>query len=258
MLIRFNKYQATGNDFVILDNQSEHFPKENNKLISRLCDRRFGVGADGLILIEKSSTSEFKMLYFNADGGLGSLCGNGSRAAVHYANSLGLITDSGAFEAYDGPHQATIIGDSIQIKMADVQNGSKVLGGIFIDTGSPHYVEFCANLDSMSINTVGKPLRHNKVFSPEGTNVNFVEVLAPNQIKVRTYERGVENETLSCGTGVTASALLTAKSLGSHLLEITTLGGNLKVEFEKTETGFKNIWLEGPAELVYTGEIEMS
>ena len=173
MTLKFNKYQATGNDFVILDNRDKSFPKNDQDLIARICDRKFGIGGDGLILIEDSEQASFKMIYFNADGGLGSFCGNGSRAATRYAQSLGLIDKTGSLLAYDGLHSVEIESNFIKIQMRDVQYGRNVLHGTFIDTGSPHYVELSNNVGSIDVFTKGKHLRHNEEFKPEGTNINF-------------------------------------------------------------------------------------
>ena len=255
MTIKFEKYQATGNDFIMIDNRGGNFPKTNEALIARLCHRQFGIGADGLILIEAADEADFTMVYFNADGATGSFCGNGSRAATRYAESLGLITKNGSLEAFDGTHFAEIDDNVIRMSMADVQNGSPALNGIFIDTGSPHYVEFRDNLKSIDVFTEGKVLRMHEHFKPGGCNVNFVEKVAPNKIGVRTFERGVENETLSCGTGVTASAMVAVSEEGRHSIRVETLGGELLIDFEKTAKGYENVFLSGPAKQVFSGEL---
>ena len=257
MTIPFEKYQATGNDFVLIDNRDGSFPKTDQALVARLCHRKFGIGADGLILIEESTLANFTLVYFNADGALGSFCGNGSRAATRFAASLGLIIDEGKLESFDGLHQASIRQNVIKMSMASVQNGSKILNGTFIDTGSPHYVELRNNLDSLNVFTEGKLLREHEQFKPGGANINFVEIEAPEKIAVRTFERGVEDETLSCGTGVTAAALVTAEGSGSHQVEVNTLGGDLEIIFDKTAAGFENVFLIGPAEKVFSGEIQL-
>lgn len=256
MVIQLKKYQSTGNDFILIDNRTLDFPCEDQAYISKLCDRRFGVGADGLILIQKSESTDFKMVYFNADGSEGSFCGNGSRAAVHFAQSLGMISNNCTFKAYDGPHEAKIIKDIVKIKMKDVQNGSSKLNGIFIDTGSPHYVEFVENVNEIDLQARGKSLRYNSAFEPNGSNINFVEHTDLNRIKVRTYERGVENETLSCGTGVTACAISSSGSAEKNSIDISTKGGDLNVSFDKTINGFNNIWLKGPTEMVFSGVVD--
>ena len=257
MTLRFEKYQATGNDFVMIDNREGKFELNNQALVARLCHRQFGIGADGLILIEASDVASFRMVYFNADGAPGSFCGNGSRAATRFAESLGLIRESGSLEAYDGIHQAKIGKNVITMSMADVQNGRKILDGTFIDTGSPHYVVFRESLEAIDVFTEGKRFREDEAFSPAGTNVNFVAIKDKQLISVRTFERGVENETLSCGTGVTASAMIAARDLGNHQIGVETLGGTLEIMFEKTSEGFKDVFLTGPAEKVYSGKIEI-
>lgn len=256
MNLAFSKYQATGNDFIMVDNRKENFPKNDKSLVARLCDRRFGIGADGLILMEESEMFDFTMVYFNADGGQGSFCGNGSRCSVIFAHSLDMIRDHGRFEAFDGEHEAIVGSGLIKVRMADVQNGSKVLNGTFIDTGSPHYVEIHQNVDDLDVERLGSSLRYSSEFSPAGANINFVEMLEAGNIRVRTYERGVEAETLSCGTGVTASALVTAAETTSEV-QVLTLGGELKVSFERQENSYSNIWLEGPAQKSFDGEVDL-
>lgn len=257
MRLQFEKYQATGNDFVMIDNRSGFFPKDDHILVASICDRKFGVGADGLILIEESIETNFQMNYYNADGAPGSFCGNGSRAATRYAQSLGMITEKGSLVAFDGIHHAEIKPDVIKMSMSDVQNGSKMLGGTFIDTGSPHYVEFRKNLNSLDVFTEGKTLREHDLFKPGGSNINFVERIDDNLISVRTFERGVENETLSCGTGVTASAMTAVINEGEHCIQVRTLGGNLEVQFEKIGNEFSNVHLIGPAEKTFSGQIDI-
>lgn len=257
MTLNFEKYQATGNDFVMIDNRRQLFPKENFSLINRLCHRQFGIGADGLILIEETPRANFAMLYFNADGAPGSFCGNGSRAATRFAKSLGLIKNEGSLLAYDGLHKTKIDENVITMSMANVQNGSQVLNGTFIDTGSPHYVESREDLESIDVFTEGNKLRHHEEFKPGGANVNFIEIIAKDHIKVRTFERGVENETLSCGTGVTASAMTAAREIGPHTIKVDTLGGELEIQFEKTDAGFENVYLIGPAKKVFSGKMEI-
>jgi len=255
MPIRFTKYQSTGNDFVLIDNREGKFPVDNTALIHKLCDRKFGVGADGLILLETSEIADFTMRYYNADGSLGSFCGNGSRAVVSFAQSLGIIEDKTSFEAYDGLHEAIITRNLIQIKMADVQNGRVLLNGTFIDTGSPHYIEFVEALNNIDVVQQGRAVRNSAIFEPNGSNINYVEKTGKRQIRVRTYERGVENETLSCGTGVTAAAIVAANAGMGNNIAISTLGGDLQVWFEKNDHGYHNIWLEGPTEMVFSGEL---
>lgn len=257
MNLHFYKYQATGNDFVMIDNREGkiHLTKEQ---IVRICDRKFGVGADGLMLIEKHPNLNFNLEYFNSDGSQ-SLCGNGSRAAVHFASQLGLVNGKTVFEAYDGPHDAELLpAEIIRLKMSDV-NGVKTFGDdFFINTGSPHYIRFVTNLQQYPVFEEGKKIRYSEAFKPGGTNVNFVELLSDNRIYVRTYERGVENETLSCGTGVTAAALAASVKGYTSPVFIKTLGGELSVEFKSGQSGtFSEIFLVGPAKMVFEGHLEL-
>lgn len=254
MKIQFHKYQAAGNDFILYDNRDQTFP-QNTEVYARLCDRKFGVGADGIILIENDEQEPFKVVYINPDGSQ-SLCGNGCRAAVRFAKSLHLTDINAVFNAYDGAHQAQILDKSINLSMVDVQNGREIDDGIFLDTGSPHFVLFVEGVHNYDVGGEGRIWRHSEHFK-QGANVNFVEIMADNHIYVRTYERGVEAETLSCGTGVTAAALAaTTKGLTSPVT-IDTKGGQLKVSFEKGVNGFEHVWLEGPAEHVFSGVIEV-
>jgi len=257
MLLPFHKYQSTGNDFILIDNRKDTFPKSNQQDIQRICHRKFGIGADGLILLELSAAAEFKMVYFNADGGIGSFCGNGSRAAVHFAQSLGMRSGQNIFEAYDGLHQAVVKGNFVQIKMSDVGPSREILNGSFIDTGSPHYVAFIEDLDKFDVVKNGRTLRHDTNFAPNGANINFVEKKGPAKINIRTYERGVENETLSCGTGATAAAIVASQFGLGNEISINTKGGPLKVWFEQDQGIYKNVWLEGPTELVFAGDLEI-
>jgi len=255
MEISFSKYQATGNDFIIIDNRQNVFPKETWH-IEKLCDRNFGIGSDGLILIENSDSEEFEMVFYNPDGSQ-SLCGNGSRAAIRFAESLKIIEKKISFAAYDGPHQAIIKEQSINLQMGNVQNGRQIEGGIFLDTGSPHYVLFVENVQQIDVVTEGRKWRHSGLFGEGGANVNFVEIKDKTNIYVRTYERGVENETLSCGTGVTASALAASEKGCTSPLIIKTKGGILEVSYQQVDSGYKNVWLEGPAEHVFSGKINL-
>lgn len=257
MELQFHKYQATGNDFVMIDNRNRLFEKENKKLIKTICDRRFGIGSDGLILIEEDEKLDFKMDFFNPDS-TKSLCGNGSRCAVKYAHSLGLINDKTEFTAHDGIHSAEITGDLVRLKMSDVHSVRLMSDGIFVDTGSPHFVQFVADVERFNVSREGKKLRHGGLFGSAGTNVNFVELKGNNSIFVRTYERGVEDETLSCGTGVTACAIASSYQNLRSPVNINTRGGNLKVEFSGNgNNNFTNIYLTGPAELVFKGTIRV-
>ena len=263
MKIHFYKYQATGNDFVIIDNREGKlsFTKEQ---IEKICDRRFGVGADGLMLIEKHPSLNFNLEYYNSDGSQ-SLCGNGSRAAVEFASKLGLMNGKAIFNAYDGPHDAEILpGNVIRIKMADVREVKTIGEDYFIHTGSPHYIRFVKDLQNYPVFEEGQKIRYGDEFKPGGTNVNFVEVTG-DSIFVRTYERGVEDETLSCGTGVTAAALAASLKGFSSPVKVNVLGGNLSVEFKPTKNQpaasqsviFQDIFLVGPAKMVFEGDLEL-
>lgn len=256
MNIAFYKYQGTGNDFVIIDNRSHHFSKNDTKLISRLCDRRFGIGADGLILLEECETTDFRMVYFNSDGRESSMCGNGGRCIVAFASFLGLIQDETVFSATDGVHHATISDTIVRLKMQDVLNVEKFPDHVFLDTGSPHHVQLSECIEDVDVKTVGSALRHS-TYGTTGSNINFVEKQSGAAFAVRTYERGVEDETLSCGTGVVAVALAMYDigETDATLITLQTPGGNLKVSFEKNETTYKNIYLEGPAIQVFKGSI---
>lgn len=253
----FHKYQATGNDFILIDNRKRIFPSKDIELVKKLCHRRFGIGSDGLILIEPSDEADFNMNFYNPDGSK-SLCGNGSRCAVNFSKSLGIINDQTDFMAYDGLHHASIAGEIVNVMMHDVQNVTHMSDGMFIDTGSPHYTHFIAKVDGFDVVVEGRKIRYGGLFHNEGVNVNFIQVINNHEIYVRTYERGVENETLSCGTGVTASAIAAGyKGVGNEV-DIITLGGKLKVTYHKQEDGgFNNIVLSGPAIKVYDGEVEI-
>ena len=254
----FYKYQGTGNDFVIIDNRNESFDKSNVEFIAKLCDRRFGIGADGLILLENHAVEDFKMVYYNADGNESSMCGNGGRCITHFAQFLGVIQDKATFEAVDGIHHAIIKGNEVRLQMQDVAELKKYDDAIILDTGSPHYVCMKSNVSELDVNKNGAAIRYNKSFSKDGVNVNFVEKKSTDEFSVRTYERGVEGETLSCGTGVTAIAIA-MNYIGEtekNMITLQTQGGSLKVSFDRFNDTYQNIWLIGPASQVYKGEIE--
>lgn len=258
MKLKFYKYQGTGNDFIIIDNRNGNFDNSNILLVQYLCDRKFGVGSDGLILIEPHAEWDFNMVFFNPDGSQ-SFCGNGSRCAVAFAKELGLISDFAKFNSTDGYHEAIINSDNlVKLKMQSVSNIEVSESYHYMNTGSPHYNCFERNVDSLDVVAMGREIRYNERFKEEGTNVNFIEQFS-HGIKVRTYERGVENETLSCGTGVTACALSTAlvNEMDSGEIEINTKGGDLSVSFTQTDSGFEDVWLIGPTKFVYQGEIEV-
>lgn len=258
MIIGFNKYQGTGNDFIIVDNRKNIFVPDDHNLISKLCNRRYGIGADGLILINKDPELDYKMVYFNSDGHESSMCGNGGRCAADFAIRARIADQNHKFRAVDGIHEAIAEKGIIKLKMNDVNESRLIENNIFINTGSPHYVIFRDNIESLKVYDEGKKIRWSDTFSPEGTNVNFVEP-EKDGIFVRTYERGVEDETLSCGTGVTASAI--ASFMTGHFdsghVNVRTRGGNLRVEFEINGKLISDIWLSGPATFVFDGKIEI-
>lgn len=268
MPFHFYKYQATGNDFVLMDNRQGKYSFTIEQ-IKQICDRRFGVGADGLILLEKDDQSDFKMVYFNSDG-TQSLCGNGCRSAVDFASYLKIINSKTTFNAYDGLHQANILGNKlVRLKMSDVTQVKSFGEDLFINTGSPHYIQFVSNLSGIEVVNEGRKIRYSDDFKPAGTNVNFVELLPNNSIAVRTYERGVENETLSCGTGVTAAALAASLKGYTSPVSVQVSGGFLTVEFKSESLStnltadkaksdrFSDIFLIGPAKMVFEGDLEL-
>ncbi|MBI9037185.1 MAG: diaminopimelate epimerase [Bacteroidales bacterium] len=257
MILKFSKYHGTGNDFIIIDNRNiELNPKK--EWIEKICNRRFGIGADGLMLLEKSRDFDFSMKYYNADGNEGTMCGNGGRCIVAFASSLGIIKKIAKFTAIDGKHSAEIIDNNtnefiVDLKMQDVQDIKICDDHYFINTGSPHYVSFVENLEKFDVFNEGRKIRLSKEFAPDGTNVNFVEIKGEN-IFVRTYERGVEDETYSCGTGVTASAIAFYLRENKVVNNILTRGGKLSVKFEKEGNSFTKIHLIGPTNFVFIGE----
>jgi diaminopimelate epimerase len=257
--VHFYKYQGTGNDFVILDNRRNEYDGITKAQVKFMCDRRFGIGADGLMLLNLLDGYDFQMVYYNADGSESTMCGNGGRCLVQFAYDLGIHKASYSFLAIDGPHDAVFdeIG-WVQLKMKDVHKIEHDNGDAVLDTGSPHYVRIVNNVRLHDVVSEGRQVRYSKEFKEHGINVNFVE-MQDSSIYVRTYERGVENETLSCGTGVTASALVCAHNeLGFNRVEVQTLGGRLAVEFHKHENHvFDDIWLCGPATFVFKGEIAL-
>ncbi|MBS1487853.1 MAG: diaminopimelate epimerase [Bacteroidetes bacterium] len=253
MTLPFFKYEATGNDFVIIDNRDINFLPDKNQ-IAKMCDRKFGIGADGLILIEKHKTLDFNLIYYNSDGSA-SLCGNGSRAAVKMTTSLGITGSKTKFNAYDGMHEAELLHNGhVRLKMNNVDLIQKIEKDFFIHTGSPHFIRFVDNVKKFPVFEEGKKIRYSNAYQPQGTNANFVELLNDNSIFVRTYERGVENETLSCGTGVTAAAIAASYKNYKSPVSVKTLGGELWVEFSVAPNGsFTDVYLVGPAKKVFEG-----
>jgi len=260
MILFFYKYQGTGNDFIIIDNREHKFDNLSPKQIQKLCERKFGIGADGLMLMNRKEGYDFEMKYFNADGRTSSMCGNGGRCMIKFAFHMGIHKYTYHFYAADGAHEAEIDNQNlIRLKMNDVKNIELNNGYAILNTGSPHFVKHVADIMNVDVVETGREIRESDQFAKEGINVNFVEPVDTDSIFVRTYERGVEDETLSCGTGVTASALISSHNeRGFNRVEVKTLGGNLSVEYNKiSDTEFDNIWLCGPAELVFKGEVEL-
>ena len=260
MELTFYKYQGTGNDFVMIDNRSQFFPKENTQLIEKLCDRRFGVGADGLILLENHADFDFKMVYYNSDGNESSMCGNGGRCLVAFAKQMGVVKNKAEFEAVDGYHFATIDAEGIvALQMKDVDAIKNESNYTFLNTGSPHHVQLVNDLKNLDVKVEGSKIRYSDLYGNAGSNVNFVNQLANDIFAVRTYERGVEDETLSCGTGVTAVAIA-MHQLGktkNNIIDLNVEGGKLKVQFDEDNGNYTNVFLIGPATFVFEGKIEM-
>lgn len=256
MNFTFYKYQGAGNDFIIIDNRSNTFPKDKADKISGICDRHFGIGADGLILLENDPTADFSMLYFNADGNESSMCGNGGRCIVAFAKKLGIIKNKAVFNAIDGKHEATVQNDIVSLKMIDVDTIHIKDGATFLDTGSPQHVEMVDDLDNYPVFEKGRFIRNNLYGTP-GSNVNFVAQLSENSFQTRTYERGVENETLACGTGVTAVAIAMHKNnfATGNKIKLVTKGGILRVTFDVDGGTYTNVVLSGAATFVFKGDI---
>lgn len=256
-MLKFSKYQGTGNDFIMIDNRNLGFDKDPS-IVAHLCHRRFGIGADGLILLENSEETEddFKMVYFNSDGQESTMCGNGGRCIVKFAQVLGIIKNKAQFSAIDGCHQAIINQNLISLKMRNIKDVEKKGNDFLINSGSPHYITFVENISTVDVAKEGRLIRNSEAYKKEGINVNFIEI-TDNLYKIRTYERGVEGETYSCGTGVTAAALALYASGNTkeQKIHFKTMGGKLSVSFQKHTSGFKDIWLIGPAEKSFIGEI---
>lgn len=255
--IQFFKYQGTGNDFILVDDRKGNFPLSNTTLIQQMCRRRFGVGADGLILLQQDNETDFLMNFYNPDGSQ-SYCGNGSRCAVHFANTLGIIGSECSFRAIDGVHLGKITEHAVEISIRPVneileqaEEGEQWL----INTGSPHYIVFCADTEQVNLLEEARKIRYSDTFRDKGVNVNFVEITSPQSVRMRTYERGVEDETLSCGTGVTAAAIAHWRRGGEPgMVDVLTRGGRLKVKAAMQPDGsFTDVWLIGPAEQTFSG-----
>ena len=262
MIVHFSKYHGTGNDFIMIDGRDQDTSLFNRKLIHRLCDRRFGIGGDGLIILEGGGHADLRMRYYNADGNEGTMCGNGGRCFTAFAHQLELTGTETRFDGIDGAHLSSILPNGhIRLKLKDVSGVKKLDDGYLLDTGSPHFVKFVTRLGELDVEFEGKELRHQQRFGEGGVNVNFVEAgKHPDQISVRTFERGVEAETFSCGTGVSAAAICAHIHNVSDILtyQIHTRGGVLHVSFKESEKGwFKEVYLTGPATRVYNGTIQI-
>ena len=260
MEVFFEKYQGTGNDFILLDNRDHRYDSLTSSNISFLCDRKFGIGADGLMLLNIHPTYPFEMVYFNADGQTSSMCGNGGRCIVHFAKQKNVFQgEKVEFIAIDGLHSA-FISDEVSLQMNDVSLIQSHGDDYVLDTGSPHYVQYVDDLHDVDIVAEGKKIRYSSDFNQEGINVNFIEHLGSSIIDIATYERGVENETLSCGTGATACALVHAMLFAEstqNSIQVRTKGGSLRIKYHRVNNTFTNIWLCGPAQPVYKGQINI-
>lgn len=260
MQLQFCKYQGTGNDFIILDNRDKKYDSLTKEQIQFLCERRFGIGADGLMLLNSHTDYDFEMKYYNADGKESSMCGNGGRCLTKFASDIGLVQTEYKFLAIDGVHESSLnVDGTVALKMLDVSEVQYDHGNFILNTGSPHFVMLTNDVMHMDVYKNGREIRYSDDFKKDGVNVNFVEQTEDrDKIIVRTYERGVENETYSCGTGVTASALVCFHNdNGFNRVEVQTKGGLLSVEYDKIGDAYKNVWLNGPAVKVFEGVIEI-
>ncbi|MBW4362327.1 diaminopimelate epimerase [Flavobacterium taihuense] len=260
MQLEFYKYQGAGNDFVMIDNRSGFFPKENTQLIEHLCDRRFGIGGDGLILLENDTETDFKMVYYNSDGNQSSMCGNGGRCLVAFAKDLEVIEDKTTFIATDGLHHASFEDNGlVSLQMIDVPTIDIKKDHSFLNTGSPHHVQMVEDLEHYNIKEEGAAIRYGELYGAAGSNINFVKKIDDTTFRLRTYERGVEDETLACGTGATAVAIAmnATGQTDATAININVEGGKLVVSFDKTPNGFTNVFLKGPAEFVFKGTIDI-
>jgi len=267
-MVRFTKMDGAGNDFILIDNRTGNIDLDRSQ-ITRLCDRHRGIGADGILLLEKASNhADFRMRYFNADGGEAEMCGNGARCFARFANKVAGANEKISFETPAGVIAAELAGDLVTLQMTeptdlrlsiDVRAADQNKTVHFINSGVPHVVIPVSRIDDVDVRREGSVVRYHKMFSPNGTNVNFIERRGPKKIAVRTYERGVEDETLACGTGVVAGALIFAavEKVNGPITVIARGGDELQVGFEKSDGGFRNVTLTGPAEFVFEGTIEV-
>ncbi|TSJ47657.1 diaminopimelate epimerase [Fluviicola chungangensis] len=259
MNLPFEKYQGAGNDFIMIDNRSGEWNKLSVSTVQKLCDRRFGIGADGLILINSIPGFDFEVDYYNSDGSK-SFCGNGARCSVAFAHALGIAKDTVFFLAIDGAHNAFIKDNQVFLHMNDVADMDTSAKDFVLNTGSPHFIHFTENVADFDIVAYGKQIRYSERYKQEGINVNAIHQLDEQSFEIRTYERGVEDETLSCGTGITAAALALGEKnniKGAFEYQVISRGGSLSVRFVRTDSGFNNIWLIGPAELVFKGTVDV-
>ena len=260
MELEFYKYQGTGNDFVMIDNRSNSFPKENTQLVAHLCDRRFGIGADGLILLDNDAATDFRMVYYNSDGNLSSMCGNGGRCLVAFAKKLNVIQNETTFMATDGLHYATVGADGIvSLQMIDVAEIKNTPDYSFLNTGSPHHVQLVTDLEHYNVKENGAAIRYGDLYGQQGSNVNFVKKIDDATFSLRTYERGVEDETLACGTGATAVAIAmnATRQTDLNTIHLNVEGGKLAVSFDIEDGKYTNVFLKGPAEFVFKGTIQI-
>lgn len=259
MNLNFVKYQGTGNDFILIDNRSGEWDRLSISAIQKMCDRRFGIGADGLIKINSVLDYDFEVDYYNSDGSK-SFCGNGARCSVAFAHKLGITKDHVSFMAIDGAHEAIKKDELVFLKMNDVSQIDTSQGAFVLNTGSPHFVHFTENVADFDVVAYGREIRYSDKFKEEGINVNAIHQLDAHSFEIKTYERGVEDETLSCGTGVTAAALALGEKNeveGEFQYDVKSQGGNLSVKFIRENSKFSDIWLIGPAELVFIGEVNV-
>jgi diaminopimelate epimerase len=260
-MLEFYKYEGAGNDFILVDDRTTTFPADNHDLVKHLCDRNFGIGADGLMLLRSCPGYDFEMVYYNADGRESTMCGNGGRCIAAFARKLGIAQRRVRFLAADGEHLADLLSDHYaKLKMSDVLDFETGEDYYFLNTGSPHYVSFTTHLAAMDVVAAGRKIRYSERFREQGTNVDFVEE-GSDYLFVRTYERGVENETMACGTGVVASVISACLRQGgdkiSYSMPVRVLGGQLKVSLDRRGNSFTDIWLEGPASFVFKGQMKI-
>lgn len=266
--LEFFKLSGSGNDFILFDNRKGILPQALPDLVKKICRRRFSIGADGVLVLEQSQTTDFGMRYFNADGGEVPICGNGAMCIAKFAQLLGIVGEEAVFESSAGVHRAKISGDSVMVRLQEpsevklgfpLEIGEKTVKASSVNTGVPHLVLILGDVAKAPVLSWGRRLRHHPLFGPEGTNVDFVQVLDEKKLRMRTYERGVEGETLACGTGAAASALVSGwKGMVSPPVEVETRGGRiLKVHFKISEEKAEDVWIEGKVELTFEGEITL-